>query len=243
MIGTTYKTNEGYIVEIIEYFSSKNCSIKFENGFIINDVDFCNVRNGGIKNPYHRAVKNVGFIGQGKFKGTTDYKKSLSYQRWVKVIERGHCPKFKAKHPTYKDVTVCEEWHNFQNFAAWFEENYNPEYMQDWDLDKDIICKDCKIYSPETCAFVPKEINSLFKKEEIGRKSKISTGVRLTKSQKYSAYMSKNNKQIRLGTFNTPEEAIDAYKTAKERHVKEIADRWKDLIDLRLYNAMYEYNV
>jgi hypothetical protein len=41
----------------------------------------------------------------------------------------------------YKDVKICEEWYNFQNFAEWFENNYNPETMQSWQLDKDILVK------------------------------------------------------------------------------------------------------
>ena len=63
------------------------------------------------------------------------------------------------KNPTYKNTTVCIEWCNFQNFAQWFEKNY----IDDWALDKDILVKGNKVYSPETCCFVPREINEVFK--------------------------------------------------------------------------------
>lgn len=40
------------------------------------------------------------------------------------------------------------------------DENWKP-HMEGWHLDKDILLKGNKVYSPETCAFVPAKINSL----------------------------------------------------------------------------------
>ena len=56
--------------------------------------------------------------------------------------------------PTYIGCTVCIEWNNFQNFAGWFNENY----IEGYDLDKDIKVNGNKVYSPVTCLIVtPKE--------------------------------------------------------------------------------------
>ena len=60
---------------------------------------------------------------------------------------------------SYKDVIVCKEWHNFQNFAKWYEDNYyqfRDEIMQ---VDKDILKHGNKEYSPdifisELCKFI-----------------------------------------------------------------------------------------
>ena len=42
---------------------------------------------------------------------------------------------------------------------------------------------------------------------------------------------------------STPEEAFQAYKVAKEAWIKEVADKWKDKLDPKVYKAMYEYQV
>lgn len=61
--------------------------------------------------------------------------------------------------PTYEGCTVCDEWLYFSNFKKWFDENY----IEGFQLDKDIIIRGNKVYSPQTCCFVPKEINIISK--------------------------------------------------------------------------------
>ena len=46
-----------------------------------------------------------------------------------------------------------------------------------------------------------------------------------------------------LGLFNTELEAFYAYKQAKETYIKEVANKWKDQIDPRVYNALMKYEV
>ena len=46
-----------------------------------------------------------------------------------------------------------------------------------------------------------------------------------------------------VGYFNTEIEAFEAYKQAKENHLKEVAEKWKGKIDDRAYNALMEYQV
>ncbi len=79
------------------------------------------------------------------------------YRAWSGMLRRGYSAQYKEKHPTYKDVTVCKEWHLFSNFKKWMEE-------QPWEgmcLDKDLLVKGNKEYSPSTCAFVPNRVNTL----------------------------------------------------------------------------------
>lgn len=130
------------------------------------------------------------------------------------MFDRCYNEKNKTKNSTYKECTVGERRHNFQNFAKWFDENYNFKTMNKWHLDKDILVKGNKVYSPETCCFVPAEINSLFIKRDSCR-GYLPIGVR--KSGKvFQARLNKTNISEHLGTFKTPEEAFEAYKTAKE---------------------------
>ena len=46
-----------------------------------------------------------------------------------------------------------------------------------------------------------------------------------------------------LGSFKTEEEAFLVYKKFKEVHVKSLANKWKDRIDLRVYNALMNWEV
>ena len=66
-VGEKYITNEGCEVEIIEYFSATNCTVRFMCGLIRPNIFFNNVKKGNIKNPHHPSVYNVGFIGVGKY--------------------------------------------------------------------------------------------------------------------------------------------------------------------------------
>ena len=152
-------------------------------------------------------------------------------------IERCYDLKRQEKHPTYKGCIVAEEWHDFQNFAEWFENNYKEGFA----LDKDILIKGNKIYSPNTCCFVAREINNSFVKSDSIR-GKYPIGISKAKD-KFIAHISINGKRVRLGMFDTPEEAFQVYKIAKEKQIKEVAEKYKNQITGQTYKAMYNYKV
>jgi len=242
-IGAIHTSNQGYKFQITEYFNSKNCTIKFydSSDTILKNVDYHQILKKAIKNPNHPSVFNVGFIGIGRYSSRYKRRQNKNYKLWKAIIERGYDVKFKEKHPTYKNCLVDKSWHNFQNFAQWFYENYNPETMDGWHLDKDILVKGNKIYSPKTCCFVPQEINKIFIKSKKVR-GDLPIGVRVMRNL-FQVRISKNGESHCLGLFNTPEEAFQAYKTAKEAHIKEIADKWRGQITEQTYNALINYNV
>jgi hypothetical protein len=237
-IGEKFITNEGYEVEIIDYISSRDCNILIDNKVNINSIRYDQVVLGNVKNPYHPSVCGIGYIGQGEYKPSINGKNTKVYNMFSNMIERCYNEKIQEKYTTYKNCSVDKSWFNFQNFAEWCKSSY----VEGWHLDKDILVKGNKIYSPETCCFVPQEINSLFVKNEVNRGDYV-IGVSFYKGR-YRAFINKKSERlIYLGTFDTPEEAFQAYKTAKEGHIKEVADKWKDLIDPRVYEAMYNYEV
>lgn len=49
--------------------------------------------------------------------------------------------------------------------------------------------------------------------------------------------------KVREGSYETPEEAFDVYKTAKEKYIKDLADSYKAKIPEKLYRAMYNYKI
>ena len=90
---------------------------------------------------------NVGIIGEGIYVSRINSIRTKEYVAWDAMLQRCYDDKLHKRHPSYKDCTVCEEWLNFQNFAKWFNDN-NIDGCQ---LDKDLLIKGNKIYSPETC--------------------------------------------------------------------------------------------
>ena len=235
-MNTEYINNQGLKLIILESFSFMNNTIQFEDSTILYNVRLDCIRNGQIKNRNFKSVQNNGYIGYGKYYSNTHHK---IYKTWCNMLERCYSEKYYKRYSTYIDCTVCEEWLNFQNFAKWFENNYVEEY----DLDKDLLIKGNKIYSPISCVFIPFEINNILKTYS-NYIYNLPIGVTFNKKlKKYQASLYSNGKSIHLGYFNTCEEAFEKYKIAKENYIKELADKWKNNITKSTYNALYNYTV
>ena len=242
-VGQTHISNEGCIMKIIDYNITSDIIVEFqdENKAQVHTT-YTNFKNGVVKNPYHPSVYNIGYYGVGKYKAYENGSNTKPYKFWFQMMNRCYSSKTLKTHPTYKDCTVCEEWHNFQNFAKWYEENYYEISGETMCLDKDILIQNNKIYSPETCCFVPERINLLFVFKNRGE---LPTGVSKSRKQ-YSANCSvldENNKskRIYLGLYKTIDEAFAIYKEFKETYIKQIADEYVGLIPDELYFAMYNY--
>ena len=155
--------------------------------------------------------------------------------------------KIHKKYPTYIDCEVCEEFHNFQNFAEWYYDNYYEVEGERMELDKDILFKHNKIYSPETCIYVPQTINSLFvKNDKLRGESVIGTSL---KNGKYVVRCHMINpetgksKSEYLGYYTTQEKAFEVYKYYKEKNIKQVADYYKGQIPQKIYDVLYDYEV
>ena len=184
-----------------------------------------------------KLIYGVGYLGVGEYKTMVKTVRTKDYLVWRTMIMRCYDERYHKTQPTYGECSVVEEWHNFQNFGSWCEHNYIDGFV----LDKDILVKGNKIYSPETCCFVPQEINNLFTNRK-NKRGKYPIGVN-TKGDKFRATMTLNKKQLYIGTFTTIQEAFEAYKLVKEQHIKEVADKWRGKITEEVYKAMYNYKV
>jgi hypothetical protein len=233
-VGEKHITNQGCNIEIIEYFSSINCTIQFDNGLQIKKLCYGQIKSGAIKNPFYKSSYGVGYLGVGKYDVKIYFK---IYNTWKSLLGRCYNNKWQKRKPTYIGCTVDEKWHNFQVFAQWYKENYKENSV----LDKDILIKGNKIYSPETCCFVPHQINGLFTKANTIR-GKYPIGVSKM-GNRFVTYMAIKNKQMYISLSNTPEEAFQAYKTTKEKHIKDIAEEYRDQITDLTYQALINYKV
>ena len=226
-------------LDIVVYFPEYDWTFK--------GVTYQHFKNGLIKCPYEKRTFGVGYLGEGEYKTKENGKHTRVYHTWENMLQRCYSEKFHKKYPTYIDCEVCEKWLNFQKYGKWFSDNYYEIDNETMCLDKDILVKHNKIYSPETCIFVPQTINLLFTKRQNARgKSVIGTTL---KDGRYLARCSLINpetgksKNKHLGYYKTQEEAFKVYKYYKEKNIKEVADYYKDRIPDKLYDGLYNYEV
>ena len=245
-VGEENTNNFGSEMIITKYKNSLDVDVYFpEYNWTAENVRYDNFKRGYIKCPYEPRVYSVGYLGEGSYKSRENRKKTKIYDTWHDMLRRCYDINYKEKHQTYTNCTVCNEWLNFQNFAEWYDNNYYEIENEIMNLDKDILIKGNKIYSPDNCIFVPQNINKLFIKCDATRND-LSIGVVYNKRiKKYEARC--RIKGLRsskhLGYYNTSEEAFRAYKTFKENYIKQIADEYINLIPQSLYNAMINYEV
>lgn len=160
------------------------------------------------RKPLNSLVENIGINNAPFVVSPTIINKRVThpaYSTWRDMLVRSYTSKYKEKHPTYIGVTCCEEWLYFTNFAKWFKDNY----IKGWQLDKDLLIKDNKIYSPATCLFVPAKINAFI---ILSGKIRGDQPLGVSLHQKnFQAQIKIGSKRIYLGVFNSKEEAHRAW--------------------------------
>lgn len=149
------------------------------------------------------------------------------YVRWVGMLSRCYNENTQKYQPTYTDCSVDPEWHRFSSFRLWMS-------GQDWegnDLDKDLLVEGNKVYGPDTCIFVPPEVNLFIahrKASEAGLPSGVTCESTIKGGFKYKASVIYEGKYKSVGKYNTVEEAHNAYLKYKQGIAYELAYLQKD---------------
>jgi len=224
-IGERWETNEGYVTEIIDGGSKPGyCVIKIENW--VSEITYNSLKRGNVKYPYHKSVFNIGFTGEGNYTAWKDAKNTKAYTTWRSMLLRCYAKEFLIKQPTYKGCSVAKDWHNFQNFGAWFEEHYQEGYA----LDKDLLVPGNKVYSPETCIFLPQKLNNFLATQYRSNTSGY-TGVCWNKNNnKWQAVIHSDGKNKYLGLFNSLEDAAETYNKARKIEAEKLKEEYKDVL-------------
>lgn len=149
----------------------------------------------GVNNAPYKVVNQVFENGNSRQTWMCPY-----YKKWKDMLKRCYSKPFQKSRGTYKGCEVCDEWLIFTNFKSWMEN-------LDWEgkeLDKDIK-GDGKIYSPETCLFVSKRINTFVEWSTNSRST--PRGVSWCKSKcKFRSYGRKDGKTVYLGQSDNAED-------------------------------------
>ena len=218
-----------------------------EYNWVLEHARYDHFKEGNIKCPYEPRYYGVGYLGEGEYKVRENGKLHRYYIIWHDMLKRCYDPKVHERHPTYKGCEIENYLLNFQHMGEWIKDNYYEVPGEQMCLDKDILCKGNKVYSRETCIFVPQRINKLFTKRDNSRGSD-PIGVSDLPSGNYRVFCNNGyGKQIPLGTYSTKEEAFQVYKQYKEKVIKEVIDSYEGKIQepfySRLREAMYNYKV
>ena len=235
MEGLVFNTNNSGNCVVVNYTNYDDVTVKFVETGYETKTRMDNLKLGKVKDYLHPSIYGKGILGEG-FKQSES--QSYSFQLWKNMLKRCYSEVSFKKSPSYEQCLTSETFNDYQQFKTWCNRQLGFGNTG-WELDKDILVKGNKIYSEDTCCFVPKEINLLLVKHDKGRGDYL-LGVDYHKNRKqFRARCSDKH----LGWFNTEIEAFHAYKHAKEAYIKELANKWKDQIDPRVYDALIKYEV
>ena len=241
-VGKVCKSSNSGDFKLLQYNDSYNVEIQFLKTGYETVARLGHIKSGKVRDPYLPSVYGVGITGT-KYPITVNSVKTREYDLWTGMLERCYSDSLKKRYQTYIDCEVSDKFKSYEYFYEWCQ-NQIGFGIDGWQLDKDLLVKGNKVYSENTCVFIPQEVNTLLIKCDASRGEYLIGVCWLKKDNAFVAKVAKNKeKREYLGFFKTEIEAFNAYKKAKEAFVKEQAEKWKSQIDLRAYEALMNYQV
>lgn len=257
--GSVFTTNSGWSCTVIKYASASHVEVVWQDGS--ESVErWCNLKNGTVKPLLQPSVAGVGFVGEGRFVNSTykflpegkEYIHPRIYAYWQRMINRCYNEKeqMKPSSKAYIDCSVDESWKNMQNFAEWAykkKQTWLKEGEFIWELDKDCLIKGNRIYSESTCTFLPPEINIVL--ADSPRPKGLPRGVNYIKpatsgaKEGYIARCHIQGERKYLGYYDDEMRTSRVYKKFKEAYIKELAEKYKDNLEIEAYNALINLTI
>lgn len=236
-VGDIYPSNQYGDIVVKRVLPDRKIEVEFVNTGTIKLVRKDTIISGQIRDNFSPKTYGVGYIGEGNYTTTKSGVHIKHYKCWNGMLERCYSDKYHSKENYNGRVTVCDEWHNYQTFAEWYHNNH----IDGWQLDKD-ICKS-KIYSPEACHFLPKELNTFFTSRRHYRGNTPVGVSQRVEGGSYEVSISDGSKgEARyLGSYKTLEEAFDVYKCAKVVALNNLILKHKDLLPQRTLEVLTSY--
>lgn len=234
-VGETKLSHQGFLMTIIKYESSKKIVIQFNDKYNTTKIDeYIDFKKGHVENPSVVCMHHKGVA----------YKQDvqlnpIAFNKWRAMFDRCYGVQT-GNNAVYKGCQVCEEWQQFENFVSWFNQNYYVIDNEQMDLDKDIIGSG-KIYSPQTCIFVPHKLNSQFATRHHNKhKKELPIGVTYHKRQNgtvcYRVVALPKNQ-----LFDKLEDAEKAYYNYVKQQYHEFATQYKNQIPQVLYQKLMNF--
>lgn len=217
--------------KVIQFNNCQNVEIEFIDTKFKTITSAGHIRSGLIKDPFFPYLYGRGYIGESHRQNTDDL---TPFVFWKHMMDRCYKEGYSSK--SYENVEVCKEWYNFTTFKKWFQKHY----VESFELDKDILQKGVKnkIYSPDTCVFLPKEINCAITTHK--NKYNLPNGISLSSNNKYDCKIHYKNTYINK-RFDTLEEAIEFYNYNKSKIIESLIEKYKDKLENRAIVGLRNY--
>lgn len=225
-VGSVWESKNHGKFMVTEYINSNHVRIVFiDTGYKTKSCSPA-IRKGTIKDRLDPSFCGVGFLGDGEHVATMGRRHTYEYQVWCDMIIRCYSKNSASKTPTYKDCYVCDEWHNFQNFAEWHkrESKGGVEKLQ---IDKDLKLIGNKVYSPETCILVSHQVNSFTTDRRASRNGSLIGASWSKQKGKYASYCNRpfSDKMDYLGYFDSEIAAHMAWRNRKYEYAIMLANQ------------------
>ena len=241
-VGKVCKSLNSGDFKILKYNDKTNVEIQFLNTGYETVAQLGHIRNGKVKDQYSPSVYGIGIVGT-RYLISEGGVQTKEYMLWKSMLKRCYSDVYKKKNQTYIGCEVSNKFKSYEYFYEWCNKQVGFG-VEGFELDKDLLIKGNKVYSENTCVFLPNEINSLLTKRTALRGEYLIGVCWHKKDKAFIAQVNKNKgKQEYLGSFKTEIEAFNAYKQTKENFIKEQANKWKSHIDERAYLALINYEV
>lgn len=164
------------------------------------------------------------------------------YSLWKNILQRCYSSKYSSK--AYNPYANCQVSENFKSYAYFYKwcQSQQAFYEEGWVIDKDLLSpREGKLYSENTCVFVPVEISNFFRRGQ-PRKDGLPNGVNFRKAScEYFVRICFRGKIFIEEFYQTKSEALYAHKTAKEKICKILAEKWKKRLSKEAYIAMMNW--
>lgn len=193
-----------------------------------------------VVNPYSRSVYNRGFRGVGPHRSVLPSgKQNPLYTKWAAMLKRCYSDVCRRDYVAYTDVEVCNAWLNFQVFADWCITD--GKYVIGHDLDKDLLSGSSKVYSPDTCCFIPSEINAALIVPFKPISKHEPRGITKAPSGRYKVTTVNNGISTHRGTYDNLDDAVVIYKKYTKEKISDLAKKYRKQLTDKVYNRLLSY--
>lgn len=241
--GDQFKSNNFGDVTVIKYFDARKVLVMFNDGYT-RFVSMGNLKSGTVKNPNKPSVFGVGINDMRGIISSSD----KVYQVWYSMIRRCYSDVYHEGKPSYVGVEVCEKWKRFSGFYEDVSSipNFSEMLNLNWELDKDIFSNDGKIYSLDTCCFLPKDINTFFS-GKVNKEYDTSKPKGVYFNSKLCKYVTSckidGKRSVHLGVFDNVSDARAAYVKAKKVNLNDLVLKHKDLLNVKTFEKLMKTNI
>ena len=175
-------------------------------------------------------------------------KSNAAYSIWNGIYMR--CYK---QNDVYEGAFMCDLWrYDKDSFAEWWSAEYYECDGESMAVDKDLLFSGNKEYAPDKCCIIPQTLNTMLSNCKKHRSKSKNAGNDLPLGVRYDSKLNMyygeirpfgHDEVVRLSYWDTPEEAFAEYKRHKQADILIMADKYKNKIPKKVYDALLKVEV